>query len=49
MLPGRRAVESFLCTLAPRMLAFRGVGAITEPVDSIEEVDALRLLKLRLC
>lgn len=40
-----RAVESLLCTFAPRMLAFRGVGVTTEPAentDEMDEVDALR-------
>ena len=45
-----RAVESLLWTLAPRTFVFGGVEVvISAPADKIEEVEALRLLKLRLC
>ena len=45
-------VESLLCTLAPMMLAFRGVGATMKPVDNTEEPEegeTLRLLRVRSC
>ena len=43
-------MESLPCALAPRMLAFRGVGETMGPVDHTEEpeeVEAWRLLRVK--
>ena len=45
-----KGIKPFLFTPTPRMLASRGVGERTGPVDNtdeLEEVEALRLLRVR--